>query len=179
MEDVIIDPYTGLELKSKIVNILPMRMNHDKKHTAAKLRDQVIENAGSRTGPDGVIQLFPDKAGANNQWFMPTGLGVNPITDGKYYKLNKFNATYNNLYNRNGQITQFDIYPSGNLGIENKTRLSWNTNPKPENLGAEKGLRNHEITAFIKFGKIIEGATHQSCIFRLQGRDEPVIEIRY
>src|SRR6476661_483171 len=101
METDIIDPVTGLKIKHKVVEILPKRMNHAAKHTAAKLRDEVLENSENRIGPDGIVQLFPDKAGLDNEWYMPVGLGVNPITDGKYYRTEYNNevVNYTNKYN--------------------------------------------------------------------------------
>src|SRR3978361_455404 len=85
-----VDPVTGLRMRSKIVSILsnpgtgPGMGNHVSKEILVSNMPPAY-----RLGPDGIMQLFPDKAGGL-EWYQPDNINFvtssNPIiTDNKYY----------------------------------------------------------------------------------------------
>ena len=139
--------------------------NDDEKMTTLLLDKP---NSGN-VGLDNVIQLFKSAAGIGNEWY---SYGVTEANE--YHKIIKNKQI---LY-KNGETgiyNEFAIYPAGNKGGGNNTKVyDFSYKPTPDFLYDENtGIRNHEFTAYIKFGEPVTSSGFRSIRVKLGGRDEP------
>lgn len=150
-------------------------------------------------GKDNVQQLYPTKQGGsevyldlssdnpNNHTFnISYGHGSHlPATKHNENGITYFNTTGSKISYKSGspdgRSVRLDMIPSGGPWADESNTSSWDDKPTPDFLYDEKGFRNHEITYYIRpHGDL---GTHQSCAFKLQGKDDDngrsVIEMLY
>jgi hypothetical protein len=148
-------------------------------------------------GPDGVAQLFPDAPGTH--WYLNMSAPVDPHDDhfnisygsGSHIKSTKHTEAGVTFFNSEGAVQnyasgspssrscRFDNYPG--LGQGSSAKFAWNSKPKPDFLYNAQGIRNREMTIFLRpHGQL---KTHESCAFKVGGRDNDdvrsAIEIVY
>jgi hypothetical protein len=149
-------------------------------------------------GPDGVAQLFPDAPGTH--WYINMNAPTDPHDD-------HFNISYGSgshikstkppkengvtFFNSVGAVQnyasgspssrscRFDNYPGGGQG--SSAKYAWNSKPTPDFLYNAQGIRNREMTIYIRpHGQL---KTHESFSFKVGGRDNDdvrsAIEIVY
>lgn len=142
-------------------------------------------STGGTIGPDGVLQIYESEPGAT-RWFLNMAAANDPHDD-------HFNISYGSgshiastkhveggitYFNSKGAVQtynsgapdsrscRFDNYPGLGQG-SNNTSYSWKSNPGY--LYNQQGIMNKEITIYLRpHGQL---KTHESCAFKVQGRD--------
>lgn len=137
-------------------------------------------------GPDGVMQIFPDKTGETQVYMMDDppkdkfnvsyGTGSHlPYTKKVENGLTFFNTTGSPITYASGaapgRSVRLDMYPDGGIW-NNKTKYAWNNNPVGY-LYTSKGIRNGEYTIYVR--PEIALGTHQSLAWKIGGRDEDAL----
>lgn len=133
-------------------------------------------------GPDGVLQLYPDKKGSTQVYMKDDpdktifNVSYGHGSHIEYTKKKEGNLTYFSTKgspisyhsgNADGRSTRIDTYPGGGMW-SNDTKYSWKDNPGY--LYNEKGILNGEYTTFIRVHDDL--GTHQAYAHKIGGRDE-------